>query len=247
MKNIVLDLLKKKLIIMNIFDIIKYWDDNLVEQHLGWEMVVILQYLNDKTKTHISYLDIGANCGKYYDVLSKDFIIDYSVMAEASVHLYEYLLVKFKDNKKCFIYNSIVSDVSGKTSFSEIDFSYITNINNSINLGLSKTYNSHNNNREQISAKDFFNAYIINNNINQLDFIKIDTENRDYHIIKSLTHDCIEKLKNKPLIVFENNYHNDMSKNDAQVILDNFCSFNNYKFIDIDNIQQTGAFLWPLI
>lgn len=232
---------------MNIFDIIKYWDDHLIESHLGWEIIVILEYLNKKTQKNITYLDIGANCGKYYDVLSKKFIIDYAIMAEASIHLYEYLLVKFKDNKKCFIYNSILSDSSGKVSFCDIDFSYISNINNSINLGLSKAYNSHNNNREQISAKDFFYTYIIDNNINQLDFIKIDTENRDYHIIKSLTHDCIEKLKNKPLIVFENNYHNDMSKEDAQTILNNFCSFNNYKPIDLDNIQETGAFLWPLI
>lgn len=228
---------------MNTFDIIKHWDDYLVEQHVGSELAVIIDYFQKKEQKNLIYLDIGANCGKYYDVLSRYFTIDLAIMAEASKHLYEYLLIKFNHNNKCTIYNSVLSDNNDDISFSDIDFSYITDINN-INLGLSKVYNSIDNKIKQTSANDFFNTNVLEKNISHLDLIKIDTENRDYHILKSMT-ECISKLKNKPLICFEHNYHNDMTKDEAQDILKNFCSFNNYEYINIDNIKWSSVFLWP--
>lgn len=221
---------------------IKYWDDNLVEQHVGSELNVITDYFRTKNKCNIVYLDIGANSGKYYDVLVRSFIIDHVIMVEASQSLYDYLLTKFK-NTTFDIYNIIMSDNNDSISFSEIDFSYITDIN-SMNLGLSKSYNSIDNTRQQTSASDFFIEKILNKHIDNIDLIKIDTENRDYHILKSLT-PYINKLKNKPLICFEHNYHNDMSKHEAQDILSNFCNTNHYKPLNIDDIIWSSVFLWP--
>jgi FkbM family methyltransferase len=228
---------------MNTFDIIKHWDDFLVEKHIGSEISIIVRYFKEKNKTNISYLDIGANTGKYYDVLARSFQIDLSVMVEASKALYDYLLIKFENNNNTKIYNLILSDINDMTSFADIDFSYITDIENS-NLGLSKLYKSDNNTREQTSSGTFFENYILQNNIDTLDLIKIDTENKDYEILKSLTN-VIPKLKNQPLICFEHNYHNSMTQNEAQDILNNFTNTNNYASINIGDITWSAVFMYP--
>lgn len=229
---------------MNTYDIIKYWDDHIVEQHIGSELMVIESYLKEQNKSEISYIDIGANSGKYHDVLAKNFNIKKCIMIEASKSLYDYLLVKFQ-NKQYEIYNMILSDTNGSVDFADIDFSYITELNSSINLGLSKAYNSDVGSRIQVSASDFFVSNVLDKGIHELDLIKIDTENRDYFILKSIT-PHINKLKSKPLICFENNYHNDMSQQEAQSILDNFSSYNNYSFVNINEIRWSSVFLYPL-
>ena len=37
---------------MNTYDIVKYWDDYLVEQHVGSELAVIIDYLKKQNKTN---------------------------------------------------------------------------------------------------------------------------------------------------------------------------------------------------
>jgi FkbM family methyltransferase len=228
---------------MNTYDIVKYWDDYLVEQHVGSELAVIIDYLKKQNKTNITYIDIGANCGKYYDVLSRYFTIDNCVMVEASIPLYDYLNIKFQ-NKQCVIYNKILSDTDDMVNFADIDFSYIKELGQNINLGLSKAYGCSNGSREQLSAGNFLTSYVLDAGINNIDLIKIDTENRDYHILKAMT-PYISKFNNKPLICFEHNYHNDMSKDEAQNILNNFCNNNNYNSINIDDIKWSSVFLCP--
>jgi FkbM family methyltransferase len=230
---------------MNTFDIIKHWDDFLVEKHVGSEISIIVRYFKEKNKTNISYLDIGANTGKYYDVLARSFQIDLSIMVEASEALYDYLVIKFKNNNNTKIHNLILSDINDMTSFADIDFSYITDINNT-NLGLSKLYKSDNNTREQTSSETFFKNHILQKNIDTLDLIKIDTENRDYEILKSLTN-VISKLKKQPLICFEHNYHGSMTQDEAQDILNNFTSINNYHPINIGDITWSAVFLYPKV
>lgn len=227
---------------MNISDIISYWDNNLVEQHVGSELSVIIEYFNKHNINNIKYLDIGANTGKYYDVLSRFVKIDYCIMVEASKSLYDYLLIKFKESNTD-IHNLILSDINDNVSFTDIDFSQITDIH-STNLGLSKVYKSNNNTRQQVSAESFFEEHILNKNIFTLDLIKIDTENRDYEILKSLT-PVVKKLHNKPIICFEHNYHNSMTLNEAQNILNNFTDINNYMPINIGDIIWSAVFLYP--
>lgn len=227
---------------MNTFDIIKHWDDFLVEKHIGSEISVIIRYFQEHKQTNITYLDIGANTGKYYDVLSRSFHIDRAVMVEASEPLYDYLCVKFK-NTNSDIYNLILSDVNDMVSFADINFSYITDINNT-NLGLSKLYKSDNNTRQQTSSETFFENYILQKGIYNLDLIKIDTENKDYEILKSLTN-VIPKLKKQPMICFEHNYHNSMTQEEAQDILNNFTNINNYASINIGDITWSAVFMYP--
>jgi len=229
---------------MNTFDIIKHWDDNLVQSHIMSELNYLINYFKKRSTTNIRYLDIGANCGRYWNVLSQHFTVDYAIMVEPSTELHKYLLHKFRDTNFS-IYNFVLSDHDSMVSLADIDFSFYTQLDNNINLGLSKSYLSDNNNKTQLSAENFFNDYIYFNNIYKLDLIKIDTENRDYHILKSMTN-VLSKLESKPIICFENNYHNDMTQDEAQAILNNFTSINLYEPINIADINWSSVFLCPI-
>lgn len=230
---------------MHTFDIIRYWDDNLVEPHIISELNYIVNYLKERQTTKIRYLDIGANCGRYWNILSKHFVVDQAIMVEPATELYEYLINKFKDTN-FLIYDFVLSDHNGMVSLTEINFSFFTELNRDINLGLSKSCLSDRNNKVQVSAENFFNDYLFRNNIFELDLIKIDTENRDYHILKSMTN-VLMQLRFKPIICFENNYHNDMTQLEAQTILDNFTTINGYQPINISNINWSSVFLCPIV
>jgi hypothetical protein len=63
-------------------------------------------------------------------------------------------------------------------------------------------------------------------------FIKIDTETFDYHILSSLKN-FIKKLEVKPFICFEHNYHNTMDREDAKKIYNEFlieCGYTGEDF-----------------
>jgi len=228
----------------NKFDIIKYWDENLVARHIHNELDLIIPYLQ-KDKKNINYIDIGANTGHYYNILSKYFNIDNAIMVEASISLCEYLNNKFKNYKNTYIYNYILSDSDQMVSFADLDFDSLDKLEiDSINLGLSRCDNNTLYNREQISGDNFFTSIsnICNNNY---DFIKIDTENRDYNIIKSITR-YIKEFTTKPLIIFENNYHNDMTLAEAQNIIDTFTKSCGYHPINIEKLESSSVFVYPL-
>ena len=56
-------------------DLIKIWDDELIERNIGIEINYLKDYFDPKNLTELSYIDIGANVGKFYDVLSRDYSI----------------------------------------------------------------------------------------------------------------------------------------------------------------------------
>lgn len=211
-------------------DFIRIWDNDIVAGHVNSEIERIIKYLNDIHLGTINYVDIGANVGKYYDILSKHFKIENAVMTEPVVDLYQYMVNKFKGRDNCKIYNYAVSDYTGKADLNTgvIDF-YKNNDNyTSINLGLSKI-NKIDGDVVVVSGYDFLNKFASDI---EIDLIKIDTETQDYFILKSIT-SYIKILPRKPLIVFENNYHNDMTYDEAKHIYETFmseCEYNGYNF-----------------
>ena len=86
------------------------------------------------------------------------------------------------------------------------------------------------------------NQYV--NDLESFDFIKIDTETQDYQILKSMM-PLIQSLNKKPFILFENNYQNQMSKEDAKKILDDFTDNCGYEPINIDELFG-DSYLKPL-
>ena len=84
---------------------IKYWDENLVEKHIGQELFFLMKYLDEKNITNISFIDIGGNVGKFYDKLSEKYNINNCLIVEPSKYLVEYMEEKFKNNKNIVIFN----------------------------------------------------------------------------------------------------------------------------------------------
>ena len=69
--------------------------------------------------------------------------------------------------------------------------------------------------------------YIIEKNINKIDFIKIDTEGYEYYVLKGLQNQ-FQKVK---LILFEHHYDNMLIKNYKFTDIHNFLLKNNFKQI----------------
>lgn len=221
-------------------DLIKIWDDERIEMHIGIEINYLKEYFKDKDITSLNYIDIGANVGKFYDVLSRTYKIDSVVMVEPAPQLFEYLTKKFKDVPNCKIYDFAMSNIDGETYFqtSSIDKSTTEHIN----MGVSKIHENNGHLIKVVSGGNFFENYI--DNLENIDFIKIDTESRDYEIISSMT-PVIEKLKNKPFILFEHNYHGSLTYQQAEEILNNFINKCNYEPVDFKKLSG-DCYLKPL-
>lgn len=217
-------------------EFIKFWDEEIVQGHIGAEVQMIQDYFVKNKIKKINYLDIGANVGKFYDLfIDRDFEIEMAIMVEPSHDLFDYMTEKFKGVSNCQLYNLAVSDTDGITRFESHVETYKDREPNdrSINLGLSKISNS-GKEVELISGKRLFEMYVepIKDVIN---FVKIDTENQDYFILESIT-DYVKNMNNKPYFLIEHNYHNDMSYERAKNIYDKFrieCGYDGIEFDDL--------------
>lgn len=228
-------------------NIVKFWDDNLVLQHIGIELGWLFNYLDSNNITEVSYIDIGSNVGKFYDVISEKYKINKCIMVEPSNVLFNHMSEKYSNIDEVEMFNCAISDENGEFNFLDsaemaIEHYEKIGIDNSINLGLSKINKSVNGNVKCYSMDFFLKNY---NSIpaEEITFMKIDTENMDLNIIHSMTQYFIDN-KIKPFILFENNYHNTMSKIDAENIIKNFCNLCGYELIDLD--KPGDNFITPI-
>jgi FkbM family methyltransferase len=208
-------------------EIIKYWDDNICEGHLNSESSIVIDYFKSKGIVDIKYIDIGANVGKYYDVLSKHFTIKNCVMFEGSRILSEYLKTKFKETPTVEVFNYAISNEDKLTYFSEETIEYFLNKDDldGLNLGLSQISP---NGGTPTQMRDIYG--LLNERFDffsDFNFIKVDTETVDYFILSSLKN-FIKKLKVKPFICFEHNYHNTMDVEVAKQTYHEFLSECGY-------------------
>lgn len=222
-------------------EVIKHWDIDIVSEHIINDVEYITNYFSHKK--NLSYVDIGANVGKFYDTLSNSFQIDKVYMVEPSPQLFEYISEKFKYIPNCKLFNFALSNENGYTYFQTHCIDNCDMLN--INLGLSKITNDENAHLlKMVSGFSFLTEYI--DNLEEIDFIKIDTETHDYMILQSIL-PIIEKLNKKPLILFENNYtyYNIISPQEAEKILNDFAIRCNYKTMDFNSLSN-DCFLEPL-
>jgi FkbM family methyltransferase len=212
-------------------NLIKYWDDILVERHILKEIGYLKNYFPIQDFKSLNYIDIGANVGKFYDVLSRDYIIEGVIMVEPAPMLFEYLSKKFEFTHNCKLYNFAISDQTGVSKFhiSEIENDTLENMN----LGISRMLTNGKYEVDMIDAKYFLEEYV--DDLESIDFIKIDTENQDYSILKSIQ-PIISKLNKKPFILFEHNYNSWMSEDDARKIIYDFTTVCGYETINFDNL-----------
>jgi FkbM family methyltransferase len=230
-------------------EIIKYWDENLIEKHIGIEMNWLDNYLTNHKYETISYIDIGANVGKFYDSLSKKYFIKKCIMVEPSKILYTYMDEKFKNNNNIEIHNFAISDVDGFFDFHDSASNGVEYWKNkspeefdSMNLGLSKLDLNNSGGVKCYSMYNFLKK-VITINPQEITFIKIDTENYDLKIIKSMTQFFLESKIN-PFILFENNYHNNMTDFEAENIVKEFCEMCGYIMPDLK--RSGDHFLMPI-
>jgi FkbM family methyltransferase len=211
---------------------IKYWDETIVLRHIGIELKWLFDYLDSKDIKNVSFIDIGGNVGKFYDEVSKKYKVDKCIIVEASKRLSEYMVEKFKNNLEVTVHNFGLSDVEGDFLFDDSGIDYWSNkdLDDSINLGLSKVSKSYG--ETKFYKMDYFLEKINTILPNEITFIKIDTENRDLPIIKDMMGYLI-KNNIKPFILFENNFHNDLTLDDAQKIVNDFSEKCGYHSVDL--------------
>ena len=190
---------------MNKLQIIEWWDEYEVYKHCDFELQIIIRYFQERGLKTINFIDIGANVGKFYEVLSKKINIQSCYMVEPDTDLFNYLTSKYKEDEKTTLYNFALSDYSGLGFLSELDY-----IQENINLGLAMIKPEGQGYEIQVKDACSFIKKVYDKTPS-IDLIKIDTENQDYIILDRIR-EVIEKLENKPLIVFEHNCWDDKKK-----------------------------------
>lgn len=220
---------------------IKSWDNIHCEKHvinlINNITNILCNYYSDNTP--ICLIDIGANVGKVYDLLSKKITIDKAYLFEANKDLYNYLLDKYKDNSNISIYHNAVSLQEKSLYFDESSIEYqINNKCEDLNFGLSKITTSQTNKMvDGIKISNFLNKH--KDLYSHRCFIKIDTENCDYQILSDLI-DVIDLFTYKPIIEFENNYFVDgYDILWAQNIIDQY-NIKGYKKLIVDRNMGDG-------
>lgn len=214
-------------------NVIKYWDDNLVSAHIGTEINWVHSYIEENNIDKISFIDIGGNVGKFFDELSKKYTIENCIVVEPSKKLYNYMVDKFKNNFQVVIHNCGISNENGLFEFNDdgIDYWSEREFDNSINLGIFRMQN--NLGETQFYTMDYFMENYNTIDPKKITFIKIDTENKDLYVLRDLKN-YLEKNKIRPLILFENNFHADMSLEEAQNIVNDFCDTCGYETTNLD-------------
>jgi FkbM family methyltransferase len=225
------------------FLFVKYWDDYIVKTHVENEISLIAQELKKLGKEKISYLDIGANVGSFFDFLSKNFEIEKCVMVEASPLLTSYLREKFNNKENICIYNLGISNENKEGFVDESGlYHYIKNETlDELNFGCSKITNKNldwqGNPLNQIKIKNIFTFLTDDVKDIDFDFIKIDTENIDYLILASLKQ-YIKESKQKPVICFEHNFHmGEVLKETAQKTYESFLNECSYEGPDFETLR----------
>jgi FkbM family methyltransferase len=169
-------------------------------------------------------------------------------MYEASSLLYNYIKEKYKNNNAVVINNLAISDTEQTIQFNEESIIYqIENNASYFNFGLSHiTCTSSTNSYTSIQSQKISNIIKDNNEIiNNVSFIKIDTENTDFKILEDLS-TVINLFKIKPVIEFEVNYlSSNHTKEKAQNILDLF-ALEGYHSLNIEECSGDGILI-PLL
>lgn len=219
-------------------NVVKYWDENVVMGHVGGEIDWIFSYLNNNGMNDISYIDIGGNVGKFHEEISKRYRVKKCIIVEPSKTLFDYMTEKFVDDTSVELHNFAISDKDGQFFFIDSAGNAVKHfeengLDSSINLGLSKISHSQTGATTCYSMDNFLRN-ICSIPPNEISFIKIDTENSDLQIIKSMTPFFVEN-NISPFIVFENNYHNDISTEQAIDIINTFCSLCGYEPVSLSH------------
>jgi FkbM family methyltransferase len=202
----------------------------------------ILSFLKKNNLNNINILlDIGAHRGESINLFLNNMKVKKIISFEASPINFEFLKKKQKMYAKKFSDTEIIIENIALGSenkiidfkhFNESSSSTIKNINeeskyfkrkfNLLNLfNKGKIYQTF-----QIKIQRL-KEYIENNNMTNIDFLKIDTEGYEYEILLGLE----DKIRLVKVIMFEHHYDNMIKKNYTFTNINNLLVKNNFKKI----------------
>jgi FkbM family methyltransferase len=221
---------------------IKIWDDSICAKHVINLVNGINHLLTLNKIEKLNYVDIGANVGKVYDLLSERIEVENAWMFEASPILFSYLEDKYLNDTKVKLENFAIDNKTEVVHFDESSMLYqFDSYVQEYNFGLSKIMRT-NLSKEVNSIKisDYFND---NPEIfNCVNFIKIDTESVDFNILVDLIN-VIEKFEKKPIIEFEVNYMNaGFTFDTAQMVLDEYIKLG-YRKLNLNDCHGDGLLI----
>jgi FkbM family methyltransferase len=178
------------------------------------------------------FFDIGAHKGESIDFFSKNLTIDKIYSFEASPENFLFLKNKFKNKKDLVLENIGLSSKISKMIFNQCNesssstFSVINHNSKYLKKKMRLLNSSKENNffkKIEITTNTLSN-YLNDNNILNIDLIKIDTEGHEYDVVMGLG----QNIRNVKTIIFEHHYDNMIRK--------------NYTFSDIDLLLKRNFF-----
>ena len=190
-------------------------------------------------KRAINLFDIGAHEGETMDLFLNNMNINKIYAFEPNLNIFRKIILKSKYNRENInIFNLGVGKYSEKkilNVFSETSSSTLNSINEDtkyfkrkkkiISLFYKKSFL---NEKQEVKICNL-SEFIIQNKIENIDVLKIDTEGFEYNIISGIKNDHFEKIK---FIYFEHHYDLMLKK--------------NYKFGDINKILIKNNFILKL-
>ena len=218
---------------------IKYFTLKILNIFDFFHQKKIIKFLHKKGfETFSSILDVGAHKGESINLFLSNFKtkIIYSFEANPITfkilsHKIEYFRNKFKSSK-IIIENYAIGAVKKKVllkQFKESSSSTIRNLNENSKYLKKKLFFLQEDNKssyfkvtevEQITLSDYF----IKNNIDNIDFLKIDTEGYEFEVLMGAK-DVLSKIS---IVLFEHHYDDMIAK--------------NYKFSDVHNFLITNHY-----
>ncbi len=198
----------------------------------------IINFLkNKKYYKFNTVLDVGAHYGESIELFLENFDIKKIISFEASPENFKTLKARHKNLSKTFSGTDIVIEnlATGNdekllsiNQFTESSSSTIKNIDENSKYFKKKFFFLKNKNKLLFRKLDIkvikLKNYLIDKNVKNIDFLKIDTEGYEKETILGLD----EKIKNVKLIFFEHHYDNMIIK--------------NYKFRDLNKILVENNF-----
>ncbi len=196
----------------------------------------IINFLKKEKFDNINVLiDVGSHHGETISLFSKNFKVDNFFGFEPSPVNFKILRKNIEklNHKKIKIFNHALGDVNGELQLNQSIESQSTTL-----LQINKDSKYFNRKKKILSLDDnqyfqnFFsvkvetlNNFIINNNISNIGFLKIDTEGYDYNVIMGLGGN-IQKVK---YIYFEHHFHDMFQKKYTLSNIHNYLKKNNFK------------------